>query len=171
MQAMIDDCLIMATGRLQNGLRSFMYLDLPSRIETFGLLSFSCSLLGNLGKFPIAANLAVALLAIVACRSRSEAQLLGLCGFALFTSVTDIIFMASSPSFWGTVFIVLNMLLKMGAASNAYRLCGAALEGSESLETSDEGQAGYPSAYQAPSSLGAEEFPSFASEAASEPCQ
>ena len=78
---MSEDLLLCLSARAG----AFSYLDLASKIEVFALASFTCSLLGSLSpSFPLAANLGVALVALLACRGRSEAQLTGLCGFCLF---------------------------------------------------------------------------------------
>ena len=111
--SVLDDLLIMVSGRLRQGLQAFIYLAVPERVEMFGLLSMSCCLLGSLGEFPLAVNLAVALLALIACRSGSDAQLLALCGFATFTIITDLmhIFRCSA---WGGAMLIINAVLKAG---------------------------------------------------------
>lgn len=150
---MADDFVL----RLSERANAFAFLDRPARVEVFALASFGCCLLGSLvDAFPLAANLAVAQLALLASRSRSEAQLIALCGFVLFTAVTDVIFMCVSPSGWGGMMIILNIVLKLSYATQAYRLCYTlshfAGYGDEPLPTSDAGPASgaYPPAYQAP---------------------
>jgi hypothetical protein len=160
----------MLTGRVQHGLHLLALMDLPARVETFGLFSFACCLLGSLASpfFPLAINVGVALLALVACRSRSEAQLLGYCGAVVFTLVTDLLFLFRSASAWGAAMIVVNVVCKLGGASNAYRLCSMvdALGNDDELSASEEGGSSrYPSAYQAP--LAKEDYQALAAEAAS----
>ena len=149
-RAMSEDLLLCLSARAG----AFSYLDLASKIEVFALASFTCSLLGSLSpSFPLAANLGVALVALLACRGRSEAQLTGLCGFCLFTTVTDIIAIATRCTMWAGTMATLNIMLKFGTASHAYRLCDAvgALAADELAPSDERGgavgsSAGYPTA-------------------------
>ena len=168
----MDDVLLMISGRMRQGLQAFMFLDVPERVETFGLLSFSCCLLGSLGhnaiginNFPLTVNLAVALLALLASRSRSEAQLLGLCGFVGFTILTDL-FVLLRCSAWGAAMLIVNIVLKGGAASNALRMVGANLGNDEALAPADHGIGPPMANYQAPQSLGPADYEAMAAEAA-----
>lgn len=134
---------------------AFAFLDLPSRIEVLALASFSCCLLGNLAAaFPLAENLAIALLALLAARSRSEVQLVALFGFCMFTTVTDVVFMCTYAGGWGGAMTAMNIFLKLGAASHAHKLWNAAGLLDDSLggmPPRDDGSAGYPTAsYAAP---------------------
>ena len=168
--AAVDDCLIMVFGRLQSAMQSFMFLDMPARVETFGLLSFACCLLASLSQFPLAVNLGVALLAVMASRSKSEGQLLALCGFAMFTVMTDLLFMAAHASAWSGLLMLVNIAIKLACASSAYRLAGILNElgGDDKLPAAAEGgTASFPAAgYQAP--LGTEDYAALAAEAAGE---
>lgn len=166
----MDDVLIMISGRMRQGLQAFMFLDVPERVETFGLLSFSCCLLGSQSvTFPLAVNIAVALLALIAARSRSDAQLLGLCAFVAFTSATDLL-QVFHCSAWGAAMLTVNLVLKFGAASNAYRLVGMPILASDNGLGAVEhgcGSSGPPSGpYQAPP-LAAADYEALAVEAAS----
>ena len=143
--ALLDDCYVMLSGRLQSSLQAFAHLDLAARVETFGLLSFCCCLLGSLGKFPLAINLGVALLALVACRSKSEAQCMCMCGGAIFTIVTDFVYITTNPSGWGAAMVVVNAALKLGCASNAHKLSSHL--GGDELSPPEEG---FPRAYHVP---------------------
>ena len=158
----MDDALIMMSGRLRRGWQTFLLLDVPERVETFGLLSFSCCLLGSLGTMPLTVNLAVAVQILAASRSRSDAQLLGVCGFAAFTSVTDFLQLAHCTA-WGGAMLIVNVVLKFGAASNAYRMIGEpGLD--DGLDAADDG--GLSSApYRAPT-LADEDYRALAVEAA-----
>lgn len=176
--ALLDDCLISLSGRMQDSFQSFLFLDLPARIETFGLLSFCCCLLGSLAsKFPLPVNIGVALLALSACRSRSEAQCLCMCGAAAFTVATDVLYMVAFPSGWGAALTLLNAVLKLGAASNAYRLYGAlGGGGDDELGDAEEGGSGgaagpssasaFPSAFQSGAYEPAQQQPDYAAIAA-----
>ena len=159
----MDDILIMFSGRIRAGMQAFMFLDVPERVETFGLLSFSCSLGGSLGtNFPTAVNLAIALLALVAARSRSDAQLLGLCVFVGCTILTDLMQLFHCSA-WAGAMLMFNAVLKFGAATNAYRMVGA---GGYGDDDANSGRGLPPAApYQAP--LGADDYASLAAEAAS----
>ena len=161
--SLLDDCLIMLSGRMQSGLQTFAFLDLPGRVETFGLLSFCCCMLGSLGEFPLSANLGVALLALVACRSKSEAQCLCVCGASMFTILTDFFFITSNPSAWGTAMAIINAALKLGCANNAYKLCSSSQFGGDELSQPEEG---FPRAYHAPP-LQSEDYAALAADAAS----
>ena len=149
--------------RLSARAGAFTLLDTPSKIEVIALGSFSCCMLGSLSNsFPLAANLAVALLALVACRARSEAQLAGLCGFCLFTTITDIINLCVRPSGWGGTMTIVNIFLKLSLATQAYRLSDAlsafAIDDELPAAPGDGGaggtpgssSGGYPTAYHAP---------------------
>mmetsp|Transcript_18011 Transcript_18011/g.46045 ORF Transcript_18011/g.46045 Transcript_18011/m.46045 type:complete len:159 (+) Transcript_18011:84-560(+) len=151
----MDDALLMISGRIRRGWQAFMFLDVPERVETFALLSFACCLLGSLGIFPVSVNLAVALLGLVAARSHSDAQLLGLCGFVAFTIATDIMQLFRCSA-WGASMLAVNVVLKFGAASNAYRMVGE--PGPDDGLSTAESPGGYTGAsYQAP--LGNEDNP------------
>ena len=143
-----------------------MFLDVPDRIETFGLLSFSCCLLGSLSQsFPLSINIGVALFILIASRNRRDSVLLGLCGFCAFTAVTDLLQLLHC-SFWGGSMSLVNIILKIGAASNAYRIVGREDVG---LSDVDEGSAHYSigdaNGYRAP--LATEDYEALAAEAAS----
>lgn len=146
----MDDIVV----RLATRIGSVQLLDVPSRVEVLALASFSCCLLGDLGEFPLASNLAVAVLALVACRSRSEAQLVAFCGFAIYTTITDVIFMCTIASSWGGAMTTFNIVLKLAAATNAYKMCATlSTMSGEELGMGDDDDA-YPSAaYQAPPNL------------------
>lgn len=120
--------------------------------------------------FPLEVNFSIALLALLAMRSRSEAQLLGLVVFALFTTMTDVVFLCSEASGWGGVMTALNMVLKLGLALHAYRICSVSdgLSADDGLGASDEGgNGGYPTAYHAPTSgLTQDDYAALAVEAA-----
>ena len=119
---MAEDLLV----RLSTRAGAFAFLDLPSRIEVLALASISCCLLGNLAiAFPLAENLALALLALVAIRHRSEVQLIALCGFCAFTTITDIVFMCTYASGWGGTMTALNIFLKLAVAVQAHKLSSA----------------------------------------------
>ena len=179
---MSEDFLLRLSARAG----AFAFLDAPSKLEVFALSSFSCCLLGSLSStFPLAANLAVALLALIACRGNSEAQLAGVCGFCFFTIITDVIAMCTRMSGWGGTMTTLNVLLKLGIAANAYRLVddigilaaedgmapsadvrGASCSSAVGVGNSAVGSAGggFPSAYHAPA-MGDDDYVSMASEA------
>lgn len=112
--------------RLSTRAGSFAFLDLPSRVEVLALASFSCCLLGNLAaEFPLAENLSLALLALLATRSRSEVQLVALVGFSAFTTITDVVFMCTYATGWGGTMTALNIFLKLGVAAHAHKLVSA----------------------------------------------
>ena len=145
--------------RLSTRAGAFAFLDLPSRIEVLALASISCCLLGNLAiAFPLAENLALALLALLAIRNRSEVQLIALCGFCAFTTITDIVFMCTYASGWGGTMTALNVFLKLSIAVQAHKLSSAlgALDdqfgGMAAVPQGGGGGGGYPTAgYVAPS--------------------
>jgi hypothetical protein len=157
---MADDLLLRLSARAG----AFAFLDTPSKIEVFALGSFSTCLLGSLARFPLPANLAIALLGLLACRSRSEAQLAGLCGFCVFTTITDLIEMArGGTSGWGGTMCILNIILKLFMAANAYRIVdalGALDEMAPNDDLGEPGQvgsgsaaSGFPTAYHAPTNV------------------
>ena len=83
----IEDCMLSILSRAG----TFGFLDVPAKVETLALASFGCTLLGNLSEFPAPENFAIALLAMLASRTRSEAQLVGLIGFVLFTTCLKLV--------------------------------------------------------------------------------
>lgn len=102
---------------------AFQLLEATAQIEIFCLLSFCICILGSLSAFPLSANLAVALLGLICCRSGSDAQYFGYVLFAGMTSVTDIVHLCSQGSTWGGLMTLLNFVPKLSAASNCFRLC------------------------------------------------
>ena len=163
----MEDLLLRLSARAG----AFAYLDLPSKLEVFALSSFACCMLGGLSSsYPFATNSAVALLALVACRSRSEAQLACLCGFSLYTTITDIIAVCIHPTGWGGVMTIANLVLKLNLAIYSYRLMDALSELSDEMAPRDEGTSGpaasgFPTAYHAPS-LKDDDYAAMAAEAA-----
>ena len=151
-------------SRFSRSAGAFAFLDLPSCIEVLALASFSCCLLGNLAEsFPLSENLALALLALLATRTRSEVQLLALCGFCLFTIITDVVFMCTEAGGWGGAMTLLNILLKLAMASGAQKLCYA-------LEALSEDMGGMMAGGRsACTGLGAGAYPSASYAAPSEP--
>ena len=166
--------------RLSARAGAYTFLDVPSKIEVLALGSFSCCLLGSLSTgFPLPVNLAVALLALLACRARSEAQLAGLCGFGLFTIITDIIAICTRPTGWGGTMTAFNIFLKLSVAGHAYRLCDALgalddmapVNGDEGAVVAGGGGSGaavgYPTAYHAPvASMSEDDLATMSAEAA-----
>jgi hypothetical protein len=142
----MDDLLGDIASGVRGGPARFAYLDLASKVETLALASFFVLVLAShTAGFPIVVNFAVTLLALLACRSRSELQLNALVGFVLISSVTDIVYMAVTSSGWGLLFCLLNLPLKGLFALACFRLSPA--EDSEELAGSE----GFPTAsYHAP---------------------
>jgi hypothetical protein len=154
----MEDFLLRLAGRAG----AFSYLDLPQKVESLALASFCCCLLGDLGAFPLASNLGIALLGLVAIRARSEAQLISLCGFIMFTAVGDLFFVCTEADSWGGVFTVMNMVLKLGMGQYAFRmytafdaLAAAGDIGEIEPPEHDGGSSSFPAAsYTAPPPLG-----------------
>ena len=154
---MAEDLLLRLSARAG----AFAFLDAPSKIEALAMGSFSCCMLGSLShSFPLAANLSIALLALLAIRGRSEAQLAGLCGFCLFTTLTDIINLCYWSTGWAGTMTILNIFIKLSMASYAYRICDA-LAADDVLPSADDYAAadaphgagssgGYPAVYHSP---------------------
>ena len=121
---MLEDCLL----RLSASMGTFASLESPAKMEVIALSSFGASLLG--GDWPAAFNLAIALLALLAIRTRSDAQLCALCGFAIYTSITDFVYLFAEPSSsWCSAMLILNIAFKVGLATNAYVLFGTGDDG------------------------------------------
>ena len=121
---MLEDCLL----RLSASMGTFASLDAPAKMEVIALSSFAACLLG--GDWPAAFNLSIALLALLAVRTRSDAQLCALCGFAIYTSITDFVYLFAEPSSgWGSAMLILNIVLKVGLATNSYALFGTGDDG------------------------------------------
>ena len=79
------------SARLQQTFLAIQYMDTTSRVELFSLVSFACCIVGaESDSYMLSSNLAVALLGLICCRGASEAQLVGLCVFSLFTTLTDV---------------------------------------------------------------------------------
>ena len=153
----MDDFLVRLSARTG----AYSFLDVPAKMEVLALASFCCCLLGSMSSaFPLAQNIGIALLALLACRGNSEAQLAAACAFSLFTTVTDIIIMFANPSGWGGAMTTLNLLLKLAIAAHAYRMCETLGALADEIPSSVEGgcgsgaagstSGGYPVAYHAP---------------------
>ena len=135
---MAEDFLLRLTAHAG----AFAFFDLPSKLEAFALGSFSCCLLGSMSAaFPLPQNIGIALLALIACRGYSEAQLAATTGFCLFTTITDFILMCANPTGWGGAMTILNILLKLAMAAHAYRMCDQVGALAEGMATSVEGDA------------------------------
>jgi len=135
----MEDRLRHAVARGQTWLLAFQLLESTAQIEIFCLASFCCCILGSLATFPLAANLAVALLGLICCRSGSDAQYFGYVLFAGMTSVTDVVHLCSHGSPWGGLLTLLNMTPKLAAASHCFRLCSLLGGGGEAYQASDLG--------------------------------
>ena len=104
---------------------AFTFMDPAAKLELLCLVSFAVCVLGSLVVFPVAVNLAIALLGLSSCRSGSEAQLIAVCFFAVLTTVTDVVFMCTRPSTYGGFMTLLNLVVKLAAATQSYRLLDA----------------------------------------------
>ena len=112
-------------GRARQWATAFTFMDPAAKLELLCLVSFALCVLGSLVVFPVAVNLAIALLGLSSCRSGSEAQLIAVCFFAVLTTVTDVIFICTRPSTYGGFMTLLNLVVKLAAATQAYRLLDA----------------------------------------------
>ena len=112
-------------GRARQWAVAFTFMDPAAKLELLCLLSFAVCVLGSLVVFPVAVNLAIALLGLSSCRSGSEAQLIAVCFFAVLTTVTDVVFMCTRPSTYGGFMTLLNLVVKLAAATQSYRLLDA----------------------------------------------
>ena len=120
----IEDCLL----RLSANVGAFAQLDVAAKLEVLALSSMSACILGY--DFPSTFSLAIALLALLAVRTRSDAQLIALCGFSVYTSVTDFVYIfTDSSSTWSSVMLILNIAIKALMATNAFRLFGSGEDG------------------------------------------
>jgi hypothetical protein len=117
------DYLAIIGARAQQWAVAFTFMDPAAKVECLCLLSFAVCILGSLAEFPLEVNLAIAVLGLSSSRSGSEAQLLGVCFFAVLSTITDIIFMCTKPSGYGGFITMLNLALKLAAATQSYRLC------------------------------------------------
>ena len=83
--------LSVLSARLQQTALAVQYLDTSARIELFSLLSIACCIIGGENSsYMLATNLTVAMLGLMCSRGGSEAQLAGLCVFAIVTTITDV---------------------------------------------------------------------------------
>ena len=112
-------------GRARQWAVAFTFMDPAAKLELLCLVSFAVCVLGSLVVFPVAVNLAIALLGLSSCRSGSEAQLIAVCFFAVLTTVTDVVFMCTRPSTYGGFMTLLNLVVKLAAATQSYRLLDA----------------------------------------------
>jgi len=119
----MDYLVSIISARAQQWAAAFSFMDPAAKVECLCLLSFAVCVLGSLAEFPLAVNLAIAVLGLSSCRSGSEAQLLAVCFFAGMTTITDIIFMCTRPSGYGGFMTLFNLVLKLAAATQSYRLC------------------------------------------------
>lgn len=95
------------------------------KCELCCMISLLCCFVGALATFPLATNLALALLGLMCCRhDGSEVQRIGYCFFTALSFVTDIIFMCSWPNGWGWggVMAIANMPVKVVAAMQIFAL-------------------------------------------------
>jgi len=127
--------------RCQTWLLAFQLLESSAQIEIYCLASFTLCIAGSLATFPLAANLAVALLGLICCRSGSDAQYFGHVLFAGMTTVTDVVHLCSHDSPWGGLLTLLNMAPKLAAASQSFSLCSL-LGGGPSYPSSEPLSAG-----------------------------
>jgi len=119
----VEEKIRVLAARGSTWLVAFSLLEPTAQIEIFCLTSFAVCLLGSLGSFPLAANLAVALLGLICCRSGSDAQCFGYVLFAGMTTVTDIAFLCGEGTTWGVLLTLTNLLPKLCAASHCFRIC------------------------------------------------
>ena len=120
-------------GRARQWAVAFTFMDPAAKLELLCLVSFAVCVLGSLVVFPVAVNLAIALLGLSSCRSGSEAQLIAVCFFAVLTTVTDVVFICTRPSptsssfalTYGGFMTLLNLVVKLAAATQSYRLLDA----------------------------------------------
>lgn len=111
---------------LSAGNEAWSQLDQMQKCELCCLLSFCCCFIGSLAAFPLATNLSIALLGLLACRKDgTEPQRVAFIFFCGVSTVTDIVFMSSVANGWGWggVMTVINMVAKTVAATLAFRLC------------------------------------------------
>ena len=94
-------CAEIVGGRARQWAVAFGFMDPAAKLELLCLLSFMVCVLGSLVVFPVAVNLAIAVLGLSSCKSGSEAQLIAVCFFAVLTTITDVIFMCTRPSTYG----------------------------------------------------------------------
>jgi hypothetical protein len=130
-------------AQTQTWMLAFQLLESTAQIEIFCLFSFCVCILGSLAAFPLSANLAVALLGLICCRSGSDAQYFGYVLFAGMTTVTDVVHLCSQGSAWGGLMTLLNLFPKLAAASHCFRLCsllGGGYPANDSLGASFVGQ-------------------------------
>lgn len=153
----------MLGARAQQWAVAFTFMDPAAKVECMCLLSITACILGSLSEFPVAVNLAVALLGLFNSRNGSEAQLMAMCFFAALTTITDIIWMCTRPSGWSGLMIILNLVVKCAAATQSYRLC----EASQRLSPDDPMGSDYqPSHETLAAPLAREDYHALASEAA-----
>uniref|UniRef100_A0A6V3YF55 Uncharacterized protein n=1 Tax=Prymnesium polylepis TaxID=72548 RepID=A0A6V3YF55_9EUKA len=119
---MMSEILTVMSSKLQQGIVAITYMDPSARVEFFSLVSMACCLIGaENGPYMLSTNLAVALLGLICCRSGSELQVVALCVFSLFTTITDVVHMCTNPSGWGGLWSAINIVMKLGAATSASR--------------------------------------------------
>ena len=160
---------IILQARCQQTALAFQYMDSAARVELLSLLSFACCLIGGVSATG-AGNLAVALQGLICSRTGSEAQVVGLCAFSLFTTITDVsrgaaqicwlqpralpprfspaavpqvVALCTDVDGWGGLWLAINIVFKLGAAVNASRgshFYGAVTGDFPAAESSHDGE-------------------------------
>jgi len=92
------------------------------KVELCCLASFLCCLMGSFDSFPLAVNLAITLLGLMACRSKSEAQYLAMVAFCGISAITDVVWICNESTGWGSCMVVINLVPKLSAANYTFRL-------------------------------------------------
>ena len=98
------------TDRGQTALLEFGRQDDASKLEILGLLTLALCIVGAWDEFP-PYDAAVALLAVVA--ARVGGRLVGaLCALNVLSGISDVVWLATAPTVWGGLVLVLVLLLK-----------------------------------------------------------
>ena len=159
----ISDTIFTARRFLLAAQHVFANCSTAGKVELCCLASILVCMLGSLGKFPSAINLAVALLGLISCRSRSDAQHLAMVLYSALSCVLDVVFMCNYPSGWGSLLTVVNLIPKLAAGMYAFHLSHVLSGESDGLAVDDR-----PEAFPTPTArmhLAGEDYESLATEA------